>query len=349
MQRPFSGRGGVLWRCPQCRGASSMISTMRTYVPREMVNSFWNAARNQPFARNRICPSCRQPMAEVPVSGESFAIDVCTRCGFVWFDSGEYQQLPKTPEEVPPVRKTLPPEITQRMALSDVERLREAAHIEKSVPDETWKYIPALLGVPVEFDSETVHTFPAVTLSLMMLIAGVSLLGFAGILPSSVFGLVPAQWARWGGLTFLTSFFLHGGVGHLLGNLYFLYIFGDNVEEVQGRVRFLVLLAASTLVGGMAHVMMNPDSIVPCIGASGGISGVLAYYALRFPRHRIGILIFFCKWIRFPVIAYLAVWMLFQIMGLLSGAGRVAYMAHIGGLLTGFAFWASERFSRQAH
>ena len=135
-------------------------------------------------------------------------------------------------------------------------------------------------------------------------------------------------------------------LGHLLGNLYFLFVFGDNVEDFLGRARFLTLLVASTLVGGIFYILAHEGSMTPCIGASGGVSGILAYYALRFPKHRLGFLFFFCKWLRFPVIAYLAFWVIMQLIGALSGAGRVAYMAHIGGLLTGVVFWAAERFAR---
>jgi len=325
-----------------------MISTMRKTIPRDIVNSLWNAAQSGQFPQNRTCPSCNQMMAEVPVPGESFAIDVCTRCAFVWFDSGEYQLLLQTPKEDHSKGEQISPELAQRYALHRVEHIRQRSRREKCTPDEAWKYIPALLGVPVEFDCEPVRRQPIVTLLLLIIVSVVSLLGFAGILTSSAFGLIPAEWGRLGGLTFLTSFFLHAGPRHLLGNLYFLFVFGDNVEDFMGRARFLVLLVAATLGGGLLHVLVNQHSNVPCIGASGGISGILAYYALRFPKYRVGFLIFFCKWIRFPVIGYFAFWVIMQLIGALSGAGRVAYMAHIGGLLTGLVFWAAERFARPA-
>ena len=341
-----TGHDGLIWSCPQCWGASSMIFTLRKTIPRDVVNSLWNAAKSGHYPQNRPCPACSHRMAEVPVGGDSFSIDICPACAFVWFDSGEYQLLPRQPKEDHSKGEMLSPELAQRYALHKVEHIRQRARREKASPDEAWKYIPALLGVPVEFDCEPVRCLPVVTWALLAVVSFVSLLGFAGILTSSEWGLIPAHWSRLGGLTFLTSFFLHGGLGHLLGNLYFLFMFGDNVEDFLGRARFLALLVASTLAGGIFYILAHEGSMTPCIGASGGISGILAYYALRFPKHRIGFLFFFCKWFRFPVIGYLAFWVIMQLIGAVSGAGRVAYMAHIGGLLTGVVFWVAERFAR---
>ena len=284
-------------------------------------------------------------MTEVPVPDASFSIDVCTGCGFVWFDAGEYQQLPRVPGETRSVQKKISPELAQRLALSRVEAIRRNARAGKESPDEAWKYIPALLGAPVEFDCEETRCTPYATLILLVLIAAVSLFGFAGVLTPAQYGLIPAQWSRLGGLTFLTSFFLHSGLRHLAGNLYYLFVFGDNVEDVLGRSRFLVLLTASTLVGGVAYVLTHDGSATACIGASGGISGILAYYALRFPNHRIGVLIFFVKWLRFPVTWYFAFWVLLQFLGVASGHGNVAYEAHIGGLMTGTVWFLAERLA----
>jgi membrane associated rhomboid family serine protease/Zn-finger nucleic acid-binding protein len=318
---------------------------MRKYVPRTVVNSLWHAAKSGLHPRFRRCPSCNHNMTEVPVPGAPFAIDVCTGCGFVWFDADEYQQLPKVPCETKAVEKKLSPELAQRLALHRVEAIRRNARAGKESPDEAWKYIPALLGVPVEFDCEETRCVPYATLILLIIIAAVSLLGFAGILTPAQFGLIPAEWSRLAGLTFFTSFFLHGGLRHLAGNLYYLFVFGDNVEDVLGWRKFLVLLAVSILAGGAAYVLTHSGSGTACIGASGGISGILAYYALRFPKHRIGVLIFFVKWLRFPVTWYFGFWVLLQFLGAAGGRCNVAYEAHLGGMLAGTVWFLTERLA----
>jgi membrane associated rhomboid family serine protease len=159
-------------------------------------------------------------------------------------------------------------------------------------------------------------------------------------------GLVPAEFGRHFGLTLITSFFLHGGYFHLFGNLYFLLVFGDNSEDVLGKARYLLLIALATVAGDFAHILSDLGSTAPCIGASGGISGILAYYCLRFPRARVGMILFWVRWIRIPVGAMFAVWILLQIIMLIqqsAGFGRVAVFAHLGGAAVGVLFWLVTR------
>jgi len=150
---------------------------------------------------------------------------------------------------------------------------------------------------------------------------------------------------RLGGLTWqalFTSMFMHGGWVHLIGNLWFLWIFGNNIEDSMGHLRFLVFYLVTGLVAAMAHVVMAPDSTVPMVGASGAISGVMGAYLILYPRARIDTLFWFVFLIRvFPLPAWvmLGYWMLLQFLGsagaALAGGGGVAYAAHIGGFLAG--------------
>ncbi|HEX5757571.1 MAG TPA: rhomboid family intramembrane serine protease [Thermoanaerobaculia bacterium] len=142
------------------------------------------------------------------------------------------------------------------------------------------------------------------------------------------------------------SMFLHGGWAHFLGNMLFLWVFGDNVEDELGHVRFLFLYLAAGYVATIAHAWANPLSALPAIGASGAISGVLGAYLFAHPRARIVtvlILGFFIRFIQVPAWVYLPFWFLLQLLpGLASlGAptaaeqGGVAWFAHIGGFIAG--------------
>jgi membrane associated rhomboid family serine protease len=166
----------------------------------------------------------------------------------------------------------------------------------------------------------------------------------------SNFGLIPAEATRMGGLTFLTSFFLHAGIIHLVGNLYFLFVFGDDVENFLRPIRYLALIALAAFVGDLAHVAANPRSSVPCVGASGGISAVITFYALQFPNVRLGFLFrcgwYYFRWIRLPAWFVLVLWVLFQIFGAweqVAGISSVSAFAHLGGAATGFIAWLSWR------
>jgi len=139
------------------------------------------------------------------------------------------------------------------------------------------------------------------------------------------------------------SMFLHGGWMHLFGNMWFLYLFGDNVEDAMGHFRFLVFYLLSGLAATAAHIFVNPFSPIPIVGASGAISGVVGAYFLMFPTARVLTLVpvfFFVDIVLLPAVVFIGLWFLFQFWsGLLSLAvphmGGVAWWAHIGGFVAG--------------
>lgn len=141
--------------------------------------------------------------------------------------------------------------------------------------------------------------------------------------------------------TALTSMFLHGGLIHLGGNMLFLFIFGDNLEDEMGHLRYLGFYLLSGLLAGAAHVLSAPGSMVPLVGASGAIAGVMGAYLLLFPRARIDVLFIFIIFFKiFPVPAWimLGLWFGLQIfngIGIDPQAGGVAYWAHAGGFAIG--------------
>jgi membrane associated rhomboid family serine protease len=141
-------------------------------------------------------------------------------------------------------------------------------------------------------------------------------------------------------MTLFTAMFLHGGPMHLVGNMLFLWIYGDNVEEVLGSVRYVLVYLACGLMGALAQIAANPDSMIPTLGASGAIAGVMGAYVVWFPHNQIRVLVF-----RFitvlPAIIVVGGWIALQIwLGAgsfrrLGESGGVAYLAHVGGALTG--------------
>jgi membrane associated rhomboid family serine protease len=206
------------------------------------------------------------------------------------------------------------------------------------------------LGLPIETDDGPLAHRPWLTWSLALLILIVSLAAFVNLKPIiAQYGLVPAHWMRLGGLTFLTAFFLHAGVFHLLTNLYFLLVFGDNVEDFLGRWRFLALILMATLAGHVLHIIGDPASRLPCIGASGGISGVVAFYACKYPHARMGFLFRYVtifRWVRMPAYLLFLLWIAIQVMGAcfqVTGDCGVAYRAHLGGAVVGVLFWLATR------
>jgi membrane associated rhomboid family serine protease len=148
-------------------------------------------------------------------------------------------------------------------------------------------------------------------------------------------------------VTLFTSMFMHGGVLHLAGNMLFLWIFGNNVEDSMGRLRFVVFYLAGGLLALGAQTGIEPNSMVPTIGASGAVSAVLGGYAILYPRARVitlVLIIFFITFVELPALLVLGLWFAFQLLAgtaqlaqPVAEGGGVAYFAHIGGFVFGMA------------
>lgn len=140
-------------------------------------------------------------------------------------------------------------------------------------------------------------------------------------------------------LTLFSSMFIHGGFFHLFGNMLYLWIFGNNIEDHLGHFRFFVFYLVCGLAAAGAQILPHPDSMVPMVGASGAIAGILGGYLLMFPGGRILTLVFvfiFVKLIRIPALIVLGFWFLVQLLSIFAGAEEgVAFLAHIGGFISG--------------
>ncbi len=172
---------------------------------------------------------------------------------------------------------------------------------------------------------------------------------------SYLFGLVPARftdpaWAQQAGYPlhsywpFLTSMFLHGGVLHIVGNMWTLAVFGRNVEDQMGHVRFLLFYLLCGIASGVVHTLVNSHSTIPAIGASGAIAGVMGAYLAMYPTSRVVVMIpifIFPFFFDFLAVFYLGYWFLLQLFSgvmalrVTSDTGGIAVWAHVGGFLTG--------------
>jgi membrane associated rhomboid family serine protease len=180
------------------------------------------------------------------------------------------------------------------------------------------------------------------------------------LIPAALTGAVsPPPGALPPVLTIFTAMFLHGGWGHILGNMLFLWIFGDNVEDAMGSLRYVVFYLLCGVIASLAQVAMMPDATVPNLGASGAISGVLGAYILMYPRARVTVVIplfLLFPFLDVPAWLMLGLWFLTQFTnGLASLAntvqtGGVAFWAHIGGFVAGLVlvnFFRRRRYVPQ--
>ncbi len=203
----------------------------------------------------------------------------------------------------------------------------------------------ALFGLPAESNPNELERAPLITYLMIGTCAVVSYLCFHNEELFTSLAMYPSQFWRFGGLNFLSCFFVHAGWTHLLSNMYCLFVFGDNVEDVMGKAKYVLLLIAATFLGSLVSLIFGEMSAIPHVGASGGIFGVMVYYLLRFRSAKFTYFFFF-QFFHVPAIVVLAIYSFSQVTGVfaqLQGGSEVDALAHLGGGLAGLFFWLYER------
>ncbi len=346
--------GAITFYCPDGCGRYITLAALRTYgVEKENVNALWSNARNGNSIPGLRCPSCNLPMQQLKIGKDSitFDLDICTGCCGLWFDKGELEQIPVKTRKI---ADELPQKAKEILALHQIETIAEQGNSDicdggYNVPDAVWKYIPVILGLPVERDSCQCRRLPLITWILAA--ACLAVYGYMEFTDTHSllfrqWGFIPAQWDKFYGLTVLSSMFLHGGPEHLLGNMYFLLLFGNNVENRLGAWRYILLIFLSGVCAAIFYTFTAVYPWKPCIGASGFISGIIAAYAIMFPKAKL-VFLFACRFIMYRMIAVpaffaTALWFIYQIIMFLYNPGsQTAFAAHIGGFIPGmvYALW----------
>ena len=378
---PYNGRIG--FTCPEGHGIAMTLGAVRALCgSRELVNLLWHKSGAEEAEAGAPCPVCGKPMRKVTldVNGQPLELDICRRCQEVWFDPNELEMLPPPPEpeELPQAaREAIALEKAKNVRFEDGDRFRfcgengqrELAETlfgdnytlthDWSDIDNPLKYLAAVLGLPVEDDAPPLRRLPLVTWALILVCIAVGALTFPELAAYvREWGFIPAEFARKGGATWVTSMFMHGGIWHLVGNMYFLWIFGDNVEDELGKLRYLGFILLSGLTATLLYLWLKTGSTIPCVGASGFISGIIAMYAVLYPHVTLLMRLPYGRYIHmshrlFGIPACLAflLWLIFQtIMTLIdtkvSVGGGTAYAAHLGGAIPGLVCGFALRYLR---
>ncbi len=300
--------------CPVCMGA--WFDHGELEVLSAKLDDVEQAIAQERGGAHRPCPLGHGLMVEQRLPGLiRTPVDRCERCGGIWLDGHERRKLAKA-------------------STSEGQGTRTERWLKRGA---IWA-AQVLTQLPVEVDNPARGT-PWVVFSLLAALFFVFLLQIYGPVDTYDAALVPGRLKLDGDyLTLLTSMFLHGSWVHILGNAYFLYTFGDNVEHLFGRVRFLLFYGLAGLVGGLAQAFVTTETALPVVGASGCIAGVLGAYLWAFPRQRLFQVILWVQ-VKVPMWIYLFVWVAFHVvMGLFgtgAGAEGVAWFSHLGGFLAG--------------
>ncbi len=340
--------GKVCFKCPECRGVFATLPVIRALCGnRNFANSLWMKSRSS-YESRLYCPVCRKPMKLVrqEITPENvLELDICHYCQEIWFDAGELEAIPLKIDKAP---EQLPPKAREILAMEQIKNVRADGDDEDYSPSNPWQTLAGAIGFPVEINAPQLHSLPLVTWAFAALCILFFTLSFNDPEVVKNWGMIPNDLFRNYGANVFTSIFLHGGIWHLAGNIYFLLVFGDNVEDYLGKVRYLLLIAASVLFSFGAYLLLHSNSAVPCIGASGVISGIIAVYAILFPGVRLNFLIsrsyryYRPCWVQVPAAAAFVFWVIFQVIMVFAAesslSGGVAYSAHIGGALCGITY-----------
>lgn len=345
-------RGLVLDQCSGCRGvwydANELAPFLEHYLAdhpdlpsaRLMLNQrsrtlvpAWEAGRS--------CPHCDFPMEKYNYGYDSgIILDRCHACKGVWVDANEVPQLARYVKGHPKLN---------RLAESLAAHTRESEDFKQDLSIAPFALLFAWIGMAIPYADDTPKkTIPIVTYAFLF----ANLLVMAWLYYAvddwaqvfKTYGMMPANviaGREWG--TLITSMFLHGDLGHLCGNMLFLWVFGDNVEDRLGHLRFLFFYFAAGSIASLFFLLLHPVSTTPAIGASGAISGVLGAYLIFFPRARLRLLAFFPPYTPQTIAAvwYVLAWFLFQLLYVLvelQGTIGIAFSAHTGGFIAGVIF-----------
>jgi membrane associated rhomboid family serine protease/Zn-finger nucleic acid-binding protein len=278
--------------------------------------------------QERTCPQCGQPLRQFNYAYDSnIILDRCSPCDLIWADRDEMRKVAQYVKGHPTLDK-----LGKALAGFEEERAAFRDDVEEKVPMllmDAMRYGMVPLG-----DEEKVHSFALTTVLLILVNAAIFL-----ILPRSThtiqqLGFIPNVF--FGGRELhrlLTSLFVHANFLHLSGNLLFLWIFGDNIEDRFGKARFIFAYLSFGVVGNIAHAIVTKHPYTPCVGASGAISGLMGCYLIFFPLSTIRVMAG-SRTTRINAFFYLAGWFVIQ-MVLSLFESSVAYAAHVGGFIAG--------------
>ena len=320
--RPFVLEKGAVHSCNHCGGVFASAEECATLLGPLVDVSSWRGADWAKFGQQSrlISPKTGQNMEHVEISwaGNTVELDLCPQTGALWFDAGEMKKVS---------------EITRELAQVEEGSFRHL-HSELGVKNYL---IQLLLTLPMEL-CNPVRKRPIVTHSLIFLCSLFFIwqLSVPDIEASTrMFALVPEVLQGeqvWGMVTYM---FMHGDIFHILGNMFMLYVFGDNIEDVLGRKTFLMFYLACGVAGAMLQLGFQTSSLM-VVGASGAIAGVMGAYLVLYPKVKVRMVVLFVPFF-FKVQYYLLFWIAWNFLGLLDSDGGVALLCHIGGFVCGMA------------
>jgi membrane associated rhomboid family serine protease/Zn-finger nucleic acid-binding protein len=350
--RSVKSKSEIIDVCPGCNGiwsdAGEFVNLVSQLAKSEEITpeipQLFKPRQVQPAGKieeePRMCPRCNAEMRKLNYAYDSNVfLDKCPNCGGIWTDAGEVRRIARYLKHNPETVAFGESLIKTDQALEDL------GELAKTIKTPGFWCLPKII-IPISDDTPRQRT-PLITISLM----AVCVFAFFAqiIFVEDLEGFYESAGFMSGRFlhpSLITSMFLHANIFHLIGNMLFLWIFGDNVEDRFGHLGYLGFYLSCGLAASILHTLFNLGSPTPAIGASGAISGIMGAYYILFPTARIK-LFFVLRILYLPASLYLGFWFLFQLMfGFLyhsTGLSNIGWFAHIGG----FAFGATVAYLKK--
>ncbi len=320
---PYKHEGEELDHCQRCDGTFLDHGVAaQTYGP-EMSPEFWKQSyvTKQPTKSKLRCPRCLDPLDAyiLKLDETDLEIDECAKCHGLWFDKNEGFHLRKLMQD----------------SVLHAETMTDRKGTIKGYVFQLLTQFPVEVWNPVRHRPWLVYSLIA-GLTAIFIVQLVSMDAF--VLHYRELMMVPADIIVGENLwTIITAGFLHADWMHLIGNLWMLWIFGDNVEDRLRKKHFVLLYMAALVAGNLAHLLSAWGDQAPLLGASGAISGLLAAYLVFFPKVKIWTMLIIIR-VKMSMPWYVGVWVGFQVLMFLLDSSSVAWFAHIGGFVCGAAY-----------
>lgn len=344
-------KSAIIDVCPACKGiwfdaGEQFVDLARSLsksedIPSEKLRLF--EKRNVQTLKTikegyKLCPICSKELRKFNYSYDSnIFLDKCRYCGGIWTDGGEVRRIAsylKTDPRVVEIGKYFAEHVRKMEDAEDIKNLGEMLSSRVSPAVLFWPKIV----VPLSDDTPR-ERFPAVTVSIIALCTLTFICQMLLVSEPEAFvrnfGFISGDFFSLG---LITSMFLHGDILHLIFNMFFLWLFGDNIEDRFGHWWFIVFYFACDIFANILHSIFNWGSPIPAIGASGAISGIMGAYFIIYPTAQVKLFVVY-RIMHIPASWYLGGWFFFQLMaGFLSkgiGVSDIAWFAHIGGFVFG--------------
>ncbi len=350
-------KGIEIDKCPMCKGTWFDNNELELFVdyiyqeypdlPNQKFNfnkEIINPYNNLEFLKK--CPRCLIELEKINYFSDSnIIIDKCKKCNGIWLDAEEESKIAIYNKGNPIARELGHQVLTQNKEEKDLEDIADAFKEMKKTNAFVWKKFSPIIIFPIK-DNLKSSVIPYITFIIILLNLLVFIMQFFNNNAKLFFinfGLIPLEITNNKNYyTFITSIFIHGNFFHLLGNMFFLWLFGDNVEDKLGHIKYLIFYLFIGILTGILYYLFNIYSKYIAIGASGAISGIMGVYYVLYPHSKVKTLIF-NKLVDIPSFIFLGIWFILQILLLLfflaiGMKSPVLYLSHISGFCFGFIY-----------